>query len=205
MQKSHIFELVTAILLSVAGVATSWSSYQASLWDGDQAALYNKATALGQESTLASTEAGQIQIVDIEMFLEWLNARAENHTKLEDFYRSHFRHEFIPAIEAWIASDPVNNPEAAATPFSLPEYKLAREEEGKKLRKESEELFAQGQTANDYSDQYVLNTVALAMVMFFAGISQQFLNSYVRIALLGVSLLMLSVGLLHLFSYPIAS
>ena len=55
-----------------------------------------------------------------------------------DFYFERFRSEFKPAVKAWIATDPLNNPKAPPIPFSMPEYKLAKQAEAKHLLADAE-------------------------------------------------------------------
>jgi hypothetical protein len=200
----HLLEIITAILLSFAGAATSWSGYQAALWSGIEAASYTEATALRLESTRASTEAGQLAIADVSLFIEWLNAYATRNKKLADFYRARFRPEFVPAFEAWLASNPIKNPHAYRTPFKQPEYQPEDLKQAKALNEKSVELFKRGQEANEFSDSYVLNTVLLAMVMFLCSIAQQFKRPGSRLLLLAVSLLITVAGILNFLHYPIA-
>jgi hypothetical protein len=200
----HLLEVITAVLLSFAGAATSWSGYQAAIWNGIEAASYSQATALRLESTRASTEAGQLAIADVDLFIEWLNAYATNNKKLADFYRTHFRPEFIPAFEAWLASKPLKNPNAHRTPFKQPEYQPENLKRAAALNEKSSTLFKQGQEANEISDSYVLNTVLLAMVMFLCSIAQQFKRPGSRLTLLTVSSLITVIGLLNFLRHPIA-
>jgi hypothetical protein len=43
-------DLVAAVLLALATVATAWSGYQASRWNGEQAKAFSRASALRIES-----------------------------------------------------------------------------------------------------------------------------------------------------------
>jgi hypothetical protein len=200
----HLLEMATAVLLSFAGAATSWSGYQAALWSGIEAASYTQATALRLESTRASTEAGQLGIADVSMFIEWLNAYATGNNKLANFYRTHFRPEFVPAFEAWVASKPMKNPESHRTPFQQPEYQSASMKEAAALNERANVLFQKGQEANETSDNYILNTVLFATVMFLCSIAQQFDRTRSRLMLLTVSTFITAIGLLHFLHYPLA-
>jgi hypothetical protein len=48
----------------------------------------------------------------VATFTQWVDAYARNETQLADFYRQRFRPEFKPAVEAWIATRPLQNPQA---------------------------------------------------------------------------------------------
>jgi hypothetical protein len=51
------YTLFSIVLLSLGGVATSWSGYQAPRWSGVQATQYSRASALRIESAVASSGA----------------------------------------------------------------------------------------------------------------------------------------------------
>src|SRR3989454_8004749 len=106
------FEVVTAIMLGVVAVATAWSGYQATHWAGEQSTRYAQASALRVESTRDSTLAGQYKLYDVTTVNNWINAYTQGNTKLANIYQRRFRSEFRPAFDAWIATDPFNNPNA---------------------------------------------------------------------------------------------
>ncbi len=197
-------EIIAGILLSLAGAATSWSGYQSTLWGGIETESYSRATASRLEYAMNTGEAGQMRILDAEIFGQWLNAHALGRTELEKFYRSRFRSEFIPAFDAWIDSKPLENPKAEPTPFTQPEYKSAFLDEASDMKEKADNTFKEAQKANFRSDSYVLNTVIFGVSMFFAGIAQQFDNLNIRKVLLIVSTLMIVIGIYNLCIYPVA-
>ena len=196
-------EVIATIVLAFATLATAWSGYQAARWGGVQSTSYSQAGALRTESTRASTEAGQLAQIDIGLFTNAINAYAAGDEDLVNFYRERFREEFKPAVEAWLATDPVNNPDAPASPFSMPEYQLSKAQEAERLQKEAEETFAKGSAANQQSDDYILNTVILAGVLFLAGIASRFKTMAARWVIIIFSLVILTFGLYNIFTYPI--
>ena len=112
------------MLLAFAAVATAWSSYQANRWNGEQTKASSRVNALRIEAARAQGLAeGQTQ-VDIAMFFQWVNATATDDAELADFYKDRFRPEFRPAFDAWLATDPLTNPDAPPTPFAMDEYQL---------------------------------------------------------------------------------
>lgn len=117
------------MLLALAGMGTSWSTYQAGAWSGVQSEHYARAVVLTTTSSERSLEAGQQQTFDIAIFLNWAAAYARGDSELTDFLRERARPEFRPALDAWDATKPLLNPAAAPTPFSLPEYRLQKRQE----------------------------------------------------------------------------
>jgi hypothetical protein len=196
-------EVIVTIVLAFATLATAWSGYQAARWGGEQSTSYSQAGALRTESTRASTQAGQQIQVDIGLFTNWINAYAADNQPLMEFYQERFREEFKPAFEAWLETDPANNPDAPPSPFSMPEYKLSLAEEADRLRVEAEATFAEGTQANQTSDSYIFNTVFLASVLFLGGIASRFKAMSARWVIIMFSLAILIYGLSNLLRYPV--
>ena len=197
------FEVVTAIMLGVVAVATAWSGYQAARWSGVQSTDYAQASALRVESTRDSTMAGQLRLYDSIIVNNWINAYAQGNTKLANIYVKRFRPEFRPAFEAWLALDPFNNPNAPPGPLFMPQYKLSVDEQANQLDIQAEKTFKQGQAANQQSDDYVLNAVFFATVLFLTAIAQRFEWKTLRALILAIALGMLLFGIYHLITYPI--
>lgn len=200
--RKRAVELLAIVLLSVAGVATSWSGYQAARWGGVQSIEFGRASALRVESTRASATADQLVTIDVGVFMSWVDALAAEDTMLARFYEERFRDEFRPAFEAWIESQPLKNPDAARTPFQLPEYNLPKLEEAGTLMEQAERTFAHGVEANSRSDAYVLNAVILATVLFFSGIAQQFRIFAAQVVLLSIASVLLVVGVINIATMP---
>ena len=196
-------EVIVTVVLAFATLATAWSGYQAARWGGEQSNSYSQAGALRTESTRASTQAGQQVQIDIGMFANWINAFAAEDLQLAEFYEDRFRDEFKPAFEAWLATDPVNNPEAPATPFSMPEYQLDKAAEADRLEKEAEATFAQGTEANETSDKYILNTVFRLLGPGGFPPQERFNAMSARWVIILFSLGILIFGLVNLLTYPI--
>jgi hypothetical protein len=196
-------EVIATLVLAFATLATAWSGYQATRWGGEQSTSYSQAGALRTESVRASNQAGQLTQVDIGLFTNWVNAFAAGDEELATFYEKRFRDEFQPAFDAWIATDPRYNPDAPSSPFELPEYQVSLAEESADLEKQAEEMFSHGEEANQISDQYVLNTVVLASVLFLGGIASRFKAMSARWVIIVISLAILAFGLFNISTYPI--
>ena len=79
-------EIVATVLLAFAAVATAWSSYQATRWNGENTKASGRANALRIEAARSQGLAeGQTQ-VDIGMFFQWVNANAADDIELAEFY-----------------------------------------------------------------------------------------------------------------------
>jgi hypothetical protein len=167
-------ELLATILLAAAAVATAWSTYQSAIWRGEQAKDSNAATAAHIASSEASTRAGQLVQIDVLTFAEWLDADVAGDEQLAGFYRERFRDEFRPAFDAWLATDPRENPDAPSTPFAMSEYVVANAVEAERLYDEADVQTRRSHQALERSDDYMLAVVLFAMSLFFAALSTKF-------------------------------
>ena len=194
-------EMIAAILLSFATVFTAWSAYQATRWSGDQAGDYTTASALRTESVRASTLANRQVLIDVDTFLNWLDAQQQGDVRLADDLHSRMREEFLPAFDAWIASAP-DNVIPPGTPFALPEYKLAAEEQAKRLEARAAATFADGTEANETGDDFVLAAVLFASVLFFSGLAGTLDSLKPQVLLLSLAGLMLVGGAIIVVTLP---
>jgi hypothetical protein len=197
-------EIVATVLLSVATVATAWSAYQANRWNGEQAKATSRGNAARIESTRASAVANRQIQIDVALFTQFIDAFAQEQTELADFYRARFREEFKPAFEAWAATKPRTNPEAALTPFELQQYKLASNEEAEELESTADAYAAEARRNIQRSSNYVLGVVLFASALFFAGMSTKLSTPRLRVVLLGIGCTVFLGTLLWIATSPIS-
>jgi hypothetical protein len=197
-------ELGAVLLLAIATLATAWCGYQAAGWSGDLSERFASSTAIRVQAAQSSTQAGQRRIDDLLYFNGWLEARRAGNDKLASIYRRRFRPEFVPAFEAWIAQRPFTNPRAIAGPLYMPQYRSAEQERSKELHASANEHYAHGSSAKHYADSYILATVFMAAVLFFAGISLRLEWRPLRIAVLGMACTLLAGGGAYVLTLPLA-
>jgi hypothetical protein len=177
-------ELVSAVLLALATVATAWAAYQSRQWTGEQSQGYSKATANRiAENRVAALANRQVQI-DVATFIQWVDAREQHRSALADFYRTRFRTEFQPAFAAWLATNPYGNPRAPKTPFAMPQYRLKASEQANRIEVEAAAFSNRAKDANQRADNYMLAVVLFASSLFFAGISIKLQTTRTRVAIL---------------------
>lgn len=199
----RITEIIATVLLAVATVTAAWCAFESAKWGGVQANSFSEAGATRTESTRASTEAGQLQSIDVTLFTQWLAAIAGEDKELSDFYEARFRTEFQPAFDEWIASKPLKNEDAAKSPFALNSYVLSSQLLADRLQAEADDLSATARQANGRSDNYVLATVMFAAVLFFAGVSTKLKTPGVRIAVLGSGVVLFLVTATIVATFPV--
>jgi hypothetical protein len=185
-KKRDWIEVGAMVLLAFAAVATAWSSYQATRWNGEQAKTSSRVNKTRIEAARAAGRANSETQVDIATFIQWVDAYAMDETELETFYRTRFREEFRPAFDAWIATRPLESSGAAPTPFALPEYRLASAAEAERLDAQAEVLSAQVRRDIQRVSNYVLAVVLFAVALFFAGMSTKLGTPGLRTIMLGI-------------------
>ena len=177
-------EIVATIVMALAAVATAWSSYQATRWNGEQTKASSRNNAIRIEAARASSLWESQAEVDVATFIQWVNAHAREEDELAAFYEERFRPEFRPTFEAWLATDPLVSPGAPPTPFAMPEYEPAARTEAERLDEQSERVSAVVRRNIQRSANYVLGVVLFAVALFFSGMSTKLHGRGSRLTLL---------------------
>lgn len=213
-------ELIATIVLAVATILTAWSGFESGKWGGEQSVNFSEAGAARTESTRADTAGGQLVQIDVAMYIDWVTAISDElnsgtiteasldpYTPADDtvsgFLYKRFRDEFLPAVDAWLATQPMMTDEAPKAPFEMEEYVVAQLVEADRLSVVADEKAAAARTANQNGDNYVLTMVLFASVLFFAGVSSKMNRPRNRVIILGFGVVTLTVGIVILASLPI--
>jgi ferric-dicitrate binding protein FerR (iron transport regulator) len=197
-------EILAALLLACAAVATAWSSYQANRWNGENTKASGRVNALRIEAARAQGLAqGQTQ-VDIAVFVQWVNATASDDPELASFYAERFRPEFRPAFEAWSATDPLTNSDAPPTPFAMDEYQLQAGIDAERLDAEAAAMAAVVARNVQRATNYVLGVVLFAVTLFFAGMCTKLRGAGVRKMLLVVGCLIFLGTAAWIATFPVS-
>ena len=197
-------ELVATVLLALATVATAWSGYQSTRWNGEQSKAAARANALRIASAKAAGVANSQTEIDVATFTQWVNAYAEKQTVLADFYFKRFRTEFRPAVEAWVATKPLKNPAAPLTPFAMSRYKLEARAEADRLDAQAELFAAQARRNIQRASNYVLGVVLFASVLFFAGMSTKLTSPKLRVTTLSIGCAVFLLTALWIATSPVS-
>lgn len=217
---SDRIELIATIVMALAAILTAWSAFQAGKWSGIQAIEFSNANAARVESTRADGLANTQRSVDVNVFTSWLDAVANEIQTgqiepvstsgyepvpgtLSAFYYERMRDEFRTALEAWLASDPLNDPDAPKTPFAMGEYRLESADQAEILLDQAAEHRQLALDANQNGDNYVLTTVGFALVIFFAGVSSKLAATRNRWIALGLAIVLFVGAFIIDFSLPI--
>jgi len=201
-RRLRIVDSITAVLLSVAAVATAWATFQASQWADRQGDSVASSSIARSESLRLSNDAGQIEQIDTAMWLEWLTAWSAGDRERADFLKERFRPPLAAAHRSWTAkarldSDgrPVFVP--PGTPLDDAAYSIPKAERAEQLAVEAEEGMAEAQEASSTATEFVTAALLLALVMFFSGIATKFRNPRLQVVLVVLAAGFLVIGLVR--------
>ena len=148
--------------------------------------------------------AGQEAIIDLNMFEQYYRAIIEGRKDTERIILQRFRPEARIAVDAWLATDPLKNPNAPKGPFTMREYRPKLGLEADELSQEADRKFTQVPDASNKVDEYVLLTVMLSSVLFFSGLATHFVSVRIQAAALLLATGLFLVAIIVLLRMPIA-
>ena len=195
-------EFASAIVLALATALTAWCGYQAAQWDGEQAMAYTEAIQSQVEAARLEGLAATKTSIEVGLFVQWAGAIAQNEDEFADFLYQRFPPSLATAAEAWLATEPLTNPDAPPGPFAMPEYSLPESEAAQATRELAEAQFFQANEYNEISDRFILLTVLFATVLFFAGVSGKFQWRVLDMAMLLFGVTVMLVGFALILSSP---
>ncbi|HEX5457269.1 MAG TPA: hypothetical protein VFX64_02655, partial [Candidatus Nitrosotalea sp.] len=116
-QSDQKIEIISAIMLAVIIVAIAWCAYQATLWNGIQTFKLRDENTASLKFVLNTLQQEQHSMADSILFTEYVNALHDKKQELSNFYYESFRPDMKVAVDAWLATNPLNDPHAPQTPF----------------------------------------------------------------------------------------
>lgn len=190
--------IAEAVLLAVVALLAAWSGYAAAKWSTESRLDLAAASSARTKSSQSDLEAMEARNFDSMTFNAWFDAWVQGDTTAMELAERRFRPEFAAAFDAWIATDPANDPDAPKGPTYMDQYRQPAKERSRTLSAEADARFQDGAESGETADAYVRITVLLASVLFIVGISSQFRLRSARIGLIavGTAILVYAVALL---------
>jgi hypothetical protein len=199
---SRLVTIIEAVLLAVVAVMAAYSGYASAKWSTESRLLLAQGSTARTEASTTEEDALALRNFDAEAFDAWFAAYVADNQEAMVIAQRGFRPEFEVAFEAWLATDPANNPDAPPGPTSMPEYEqsgLARAEE---LNDKADDLYQEGAEAGETADEYVRTTLYLASVLFLVGISGHFRVRGARYGLVAVGAAIMLFAAVQLATQP---
>ena len=158
---------------------------------------------LQYRAAASQLQASQNGLLDVVLFSQYVNSRANSNETLARFYSDRFRGEAKSAFDAWIATRPFENTNAPVHPFVTNLYQPRLLEVARQAETESDRCWQQAGEAGRTSRSYVLITVLLASALFCGGTATKFDALLVRRGVLALGMAAFLFALARLVSLPI--
>lgn len=195
---------LTLVTMGIAMISIAWCSYQSNQWNGVQTFKLRAVNNDNAQAIELNLQQGQHTSVDVLIFTHYADAVFKNDTKLSKFYYDRFPPELKVAVNAWLKTDPFNNPNAPLHPFNMKEYNRTYALESQQFLKKMQLDLQEARDANNTSSNYILMTVIFSMSLFITGIIEKTGKFQLRLILLGMSILTTSLAIGVLLLFPVA-
>jgi hypothetical protein len=196
-----LLESIAVVIMAVASVASAWCGYQAGRWNGEQFRAYEESSQLRVVAARAEARTEELRTEDFLLYSNFLNAEADGDTALAERYRTRFRPPFAAAWEEWSSLPEASRP---FTPFDMPAYRESPEATTATAANDgSAAAFQRALAAATRSDQFTLDTVAFAGVLFLAGIVATLRYLPARVTALSVAGIGLIAALIWMLRLPV--
>jgi len=202
--RDRVMTIIEAVLLAVVAVLAAWSGFASAKWSTESSLQLAKASAARTEANRAAYEAADLRNFDGLAFNAWITAYVAGNKDAQRVAERRFRPEFLVAFNAWLATNPLTDPNAPKGPTYMPQYAQPELAQARILDARADHSYMLGQEAGSNADGYVRTTVYLASVLFLAGVSGHFRVRVARLGLVGMGgvILVFSCVLLILAPKP---
>jgi hypothetical protein len=174
-------------------------------WSSAESDAISASSVARSKAIKATSHATRTEQLDSTIWLQWLSAFRAGDKAQAKFLREPFRPGLLRAHDVWVAKAVVA-PDGkviaapAGTPFTEPQYVIPDAARADALTAEAEHQLAVSRHAASRSTKYVLVVVALALVLFFAGIATKFRNPKIQAALVALALITCVFGFVRLLT-----
>jgi len=202
--KHKVVMVLSLITMGIAMISIAWCSYQANQWSGVQTFKLRDVNNDNMQADELNLKQGQFTAVDVLIFTHYSDAVFKNDTKLSKFYYDRFPPELKIAVDAWLKTDPFNNPNAPLHPFQMKEYNRTFASQSEQFLKKMQLDLQEARNASITSSNYILMTVIFSMSLFITGIIEKTGKFQLRLILLGMSIVTTSLAIGVILLFPIA-
>ena len=201
-RRSGRMQALTAVILSLATLTSTWCGYQAARWSGVQSQLQSAADTAERQAAENTLAGLQIRTQDGLLVLEYWRALRDGDERTTTTIESKMRPELQRAVKASIR-DGILEKTSVSGPLQREEYRLEVEVVAGTRRDDAKKSSTQAVVAGQVSNEYVLLTLMLASVLFVGGVSTTFSRKAVRRALSVIALLVFAVAIVSVTRLPV--
>jgi hypothetical protein len=198
----RVIVVIEAVLLAVVALLAAWSGYASAQWNNESQLLLARASTTRTEASRAALAADTTRDFDSSTFDAWFTAFVAGDQVAMDLAERRFRPAFKVAFDAWIATDPANNPDAVPAPQHMSEYRLPGVTKSRQLDAKAEKLYANAAAAGGNADDYIRTTLFFATVLFLVGVSGHFPVRAARYGLIAVAVVIIVFAVVQLIGAP---
>jgi hypothetical protein len=193
--KGERLQILLAVLLGTAALATAWAAYQGDLYSGDSVITLNRSVQTSDKASLAFTAAQANFNEDVTLFTEFaVLANTDPESGAAEYINeSLMRPELKKQVEWWSGTD-----DDVATPFvkENPSFTAVKDDPlANELESEAADQFEQAVDLDNTGDRFTLYTVLFAAALFLYGIASVASSRKVFMGSAAVGALLFVVGL----------
>ncbi len=196
-------DFVATLLLGLSAVGAGWAAYQSATWNSEALFTLDRADVVRRQSALAENRGMLRRMLDVGLFTTYLEACNRHDDAFARFVFQRLRQPLQTATTAWLATKPLQNPEAPPSPFAMKEYHLPEDDEALRLDAEGAQTLVRARLENKRADQYVLVTVPFAVASLFAGLSAKFRPRGIQRAIVAMGLVAFAGAVVALMLLPV--
>ena len=202
-QKRDWVELAATVLLAFAAVATAWSSYQATRWNGEQAKTSGRVNKTRIEAARAAGLANAQQQVDVATFMQWVDSYARGETKLVTSTATASGRSSSPRSRPGSRRSR-SRPRRAADALRDAGVPAGGQGRGRAARPDGRGVAAEVRRDIQRSTNYVLGVVLFAVALFFAGMSTKLTAPGLRKTMLVVGCAVFLGTVVWIATFPVS-
>lgn len=198
--KSERLQILLAILLGAAALATAWAAYRGDLYSGDSVIMLNRSTQTSDRASQAFNAAETVFVQDVNLFTQFAVAaqRPADQGTAQYLKQTLMRPQLVRMVEWWAETgDEIESPFVRQDPHFTPP---TRNQQGLALRAQAAREFKQARELDDTGDSFVLYTVIFAASLFLYGIASVAASRTVMFAGMGVGGVLFVVGVIGIVS-----
>ncbi|HEY2006380.1 MAG TPA: hypothetical protein VGG87_08000 [Solirubrobacteraceae bacterium] len=192
--------IAEAVLLSLVAVLAAYSGFAAAKWGTDSSVALARASSQRTQASRDAAVGLVTRTLDAATFNAWFTAFTMHDKRAEQLAIRRLRPGYRVAFDAWLATNPVHNPNAPPGPAYMPQYVIPAQHATVEHDARADADYAHGERAGANSDDYIRDTVFLATVLFLIGISTHFHFRKARIGLVAVGTAMLLFSVIQLLT-----
>jgi hypothetical protein len=171
-QRARI-EIIGTVLLAIASLTVAWCTYQSTLWNGEQDFRMAEASICYRRANEFTVLAAQKRELDGAVTLSFMDAVIEKRQDKINYFLGRSNPQLASILSDWLATKPLQNPNAPAHPLEMEAYKRlmqASKKSSDSAMRKAEGLWQEAKNNNNTSDSYTLYTVIFSLVMFLCAV-----------------------------------